>query len=159
FERSRTRKIFVEEDYAMDALVVEQPRVALRNIPFQFVGDLLVVIQVNGQDELFAHHGTFGPDVVRGKDAEFLYRQRFENRFDVLGVDVLPFLGDDHILLAAAEVEMPLRVQLAKIAGAKPAIHNGFGRQFGIVEVAGHDRLAAYPDFAHTVRGGLNDLD
>jgi hypothetical protein len=46
-----------------------------------------------------------------------------------------------------------------EISGAEPAVHDGFGGEFGIVEIAGHDGFAAHPDFAYAILGGVGDFD
>src|SRR4030095_2239720 len=120
-KRRGTGEILAEENDAVDALVVEQAGVALRYVAPQFFAEDLIVFQANGENELFADHGALGPHVVCRENAEFLDRQRFKHGFDVFGIDVLPFLGDDHVLFAAAEVEMATRIELAEISGAKPA--------------------------------------
>src|SRR5258706_15322581 len=85
---------------------------------------------MDDDNKLFADHGTLRPDVVCGENAEFLYFvywQAFECGFDVFRVDVFALFGDDHIFFAAAEAQMALRVEFAEVAGAEPAVHNGFG--------------------------------
>src|SRR5262245_5711531 len=54
---------------------------------------------------------------------------------------------------------MPLRVELAEVAGAEPTVHDRFGGELWIVEIARHDRFAAHPDFADAIGSGIDDFD
>ena len=45
-----------------------------------------------------------------------------EHPLDVLRKDVQPFRRDDHFLLAAADEQLPVGVELADVAGVKPAV-------------------------------------
>src|SRR5260370_2016545 len=49
--------------------------------------------------------------------AEFFYREALEGGLDVFGIDVLAFFGDDHVFLAAEELQMALGVEEAEVAG------------------------------------------
>src|SRR5258708_6794982 len=51
------------------------------------------------------------------------------------------------------------RIEAAEVAGHEPAVHDAFGGEFGLVEVAGHYGFAAHGDFADTVGIGIDDAD
>src|SRR5690606_7758552 len=53
--------------------------------------------------------------------------------------------GDDDVLLAAGDVEETLGVELAEVSRMQPAIDEGLGGRFGVVEITGADVLAAHP--------------
>ncbi len=46
----------------------------------------------------------------------------------------------------------------AKVTGQKPTVHNRLRSQFGVVQIAGHNRLAAHGHFSNSVRIGLGDF-
>ena len=101
----------------MDALVVQQPIVARDDVVAKRVGKGLVVFEMKRKDELLTDHTALWPDVVSREDAEFLHGQAFENGFDVLRVDVLPFFRDDHVFLTSGKNEMAGLVEAAEVAG------------------------------------------
>src|SRR5260370_7132753 len=111
------------------------------------------------QDEkqLLAYHGALRPDVIGREYAEFFYREALEGGLDVFGIDVLAFFGDDHVFLAAEELQMALGVEAAEVAGHEPAVDHGFLGEFGLVEVARHYGFAAHVDFADPIRTGFAD--
>ncbi len=47
---------------------------------------------------------------------------------------------------------MAVALEAAQIARQKPAIDDGFERQFRVVKIVRHHRLAAHRYFAHAVR-------
>ena len=53
---------------------------------------------------------------------------------DVGGVDVVA-AADDHVLAAAHDVEVAVRVEPAEVAGHQPAVHPGPGRGLGVAVV------------------------
>ena len=112
----------------------------------------LAWFRVKNHHQFFANHGALWPKIIRGEDAEFLYRQALENIFDVLGIDIFAFVGDDHVFLAAEELQDGRSDRAPEIAGHQPAVDDGFRGQFGIVEIMRHDRLAANGDFADAIR-------
>ena len=92
-------------------------------------------------------------DAGRDRLAEFLVRHADHRRvghrrmvdqgdLDLLGIDVQP-AGHDHVLGAVDEVEIPVRVEIAHVAGAEPPVlERRFGGR-GIAEIfAHHDRAA-----------------
>src|ERR1700737_5363182 len=113
------------------------------------------------QDEkqLLTDHGALRPNVVGGEYAEFFYGQAFEGGFDIFGIDVLAFFGDDHVFLAAEELEMAAGIEAAEVAGHEPTIDDGFGGELRLVEVAGHHGFAADRDFADAFGIGIEDAD
>ncbi len=129
------------------------------DVAAKVVGEGLTLLEMKDQEQLFADHGALWPDVVGGEDAEFLYGQAFERGFDVFGIDVLAFLGDNHVFLAAEELEMTCGIEAAEVAGHEPTVDDGFGGEFGLVEVAGHNRFAADGDFADAICVGIDDAD
>src|SRR6516165_10473950 len=50
-------------------------------------------------------------------------------------------------------------IDAAKVAGLEPTIRKCFGREFGIVQVTGHDRFAADVDFADTIFSRVYNFD
>src|SRR6266446_5970005 len=50
-------------------------------------------------------------------------------------------------------------VEAAEVAGHKPAVDDGFGGKFGLVEVAGHYGLAANGDLAEAVGIGIENAN
>src|SRR4030095_2421807 len=125
----------------------------------ELVRTRLAAFQMDGDDELFACHGAPGPNVVGGKHAEFFDGKAFERGFDVFRVDVLSFFGDDNIFLTAAEVQVTFGVEPSDIAGAEPAVDDGFGGEFRFMQIAGHDGLAANLNLADAVGTGISNAD
>ena len=117
-----------------------------------FRGYSLAWFEVDNEHQFFANHGSLGPKEIRGEDAEFLYRQALENIFDVLGIDVLAFFGDDHILSPAEKLQMAGGVELSEVAGHEPTVDDGLRGQFWIVEIMRHDHFAAHGNFADAIR-------
>src|ERR1700730_7932102 len=103
-ERSCTRKIFLVHHDSMNALVVKQPAIEQRDAFAQLFGQRLARLQVNHEHQLLANHRTLRPNVISGEDTKFLNGQALEDSLDVFRVNVLPFLGDDHIFLAAEKL-------------------------------------------------------
>src|ERR1700749_3376423 len=110
FKRCRARKIFFEDHDSMNAFVVEQAPVQKRNRLFQLVVVALSIFQMDDEQQLLSDHGPLRPNVIRSEYAKFLHRQRLEYRFDILGINILPFFGDDHVFLPAEELQMPAAV-------------------------------------------------
>ena len=73
---------------------------------------------------------------------------RGERALDVLGEDVQPLGRDDHLLLAALDVDAPLLVGAADVAGVQPAVGEGLRRGLGRAVVALGDVVAADEDLA-----------
>src|SRR5260370_42620469 len=113
------------------------------------------------QDEkqLLAYHGALRPDGIAREYAEFFYREALEGGLDVFGIDVLAFFGDDHVFLAAEDLQMALGGEAAEVAGHEPAVDHGFLGEVVLVEVARHYGFAAHEDFADAIRIGIDDAD
>src|SRR5262249_15043678 len=111
------------------------------------------------KDELLAGHGSLGPDVVGSENTKLFNGEALEDGFDVFRVDVFPFVGDDHVFLAAEKMEMAFIIEPAEIAGHEPAIDDGRCGELGLAEVTGHDRLAANRDFTNALVVGGKDAD
>ena len=79
-----------------------------------------------------------------------------DDALDVLGKDVEPFRRDDHFLLAAADEQPSLRVELTDIAGMKPAFLKRRVCRFRSAVISSRHVLAAHENFA--VRRDL-DID
>jgi len=118
----------------------------------------LTVLEVDHEEKFFVDHGTLRPDEVGGEDAEFLDVQAFEGLLNVFGVNVFSLFGDDHVFLAAEELQVPGGLEAAHVAGAHPAVHDGFGGESRFVEVAGHHRFAADGHFADAFGVRIADL-
>ena len=114
---------------------------------------------MNDDNQLFADHRAPRPDVVRGKNAEFLCRQALKRRFDVFWINVFPFLCDNHVFLAAAQMQVSLCVEFAEVAGTQPTFDDGLLGEFWIVEVTGHDGLAAHNHFSDAVGAGIGNFN
>src|ERR1700722_19228416 len=132
-KRCRARKVLFKNHDSMNALVVEQTPVQERNRFLQLVVVALPIFQMDDEQQLLSHHGPLRPDVIRSEHAKFLHRQRLEHGFDVFGIDVLPFFGDDHVFLAPEELQMPVTIKAAQVASAQPPIDDRFGGQFRLV--------------------------
>ena len=79
---------------------------------------------------------------------------------EVLRRDVLAAGGDDQILLAVGDLQEAVRVDLAEVAGAEPAVvGEGRCRRLGILVVAAEDGVAAHEDLAVLVEPDLAALD
>src|SRR5207302_7408415 len=141
----------------MNTLVVYQAIVARVDILAKFFAVLVSLVEVQRQHKFFAGHRSFWPDVVGGEHAKFFHRKALEYGFDVFGINIFPFFGDDHVFLATCELQMTLAVKAAEVAGQKPAVDDGFGRKFRLIQVAGHDGLAADTNFTDAVGGGIQN--
>src|SRR5712664_4497230 len=109
------------------------------------------------EHKLFANHRTLWPDVVGGENAKFLDSKALENCFNVLGINIFSFFGDDHVFLAARELQVASLVEAAKVAGQQPAVDDGFRRKFRLIHIARHDGFASNRNFANTVGGRIYD--
>src|SRR5258708_12033365 len=119
----------------------------------------MAFLETENEDQLLADHGAPRPDVIGGEDAEFFNGQTLEDAFDVLRVDVFSLFGDNHVFLAAEELQMAGRIDAAKIAGQEPTVHDGFCGEFGIVKVTGHHRFATDGELSNAVGIGVDDAD
>ena len=119
--------------------------------PDDVLGDGRVVQKEDGVD---AEVGAGGPaDDCRVGEALVLA----EDRLDVLRVDLLAVGEGEHVLLAAAEDEEPVRGELAEVAGVVPALGVDRGRRgLRVAPVAGEAAGAAGQDLAVL---GEADLD
>src|SRR5450432_2744354 len=149
--RCGPRKIFLPHQISAHTLEIRQAAVARRDFLQQFAVEALVLLQPQNQDQAFASQFFFRPDVVRGKHAVLLHRKSIENSFNILGINVLTALGDDHVLLAPEELKMSSTVKSPQIAGDQPAVNDGLKREFRVVQIMRHDCLAANRDFAHAL--------
>src|SRR5579864_8397169 len=143
----------------MNALVIQEFAVARGNGATKFLGISLAGLEMECKEELLADHGALGPDVVGGKDAKFLDGKTLENRFDVFRINVLTFLGDDHVFLAAEELQMAGGIESTEIAGHQPSVDDGFAGEFGLIQIAGHDCFAADSNLADSVGAWIDDAD
>ncbi len=71
-----------------------------------------------------------------------------QRSLQVLGIDVHPFARDDDIFLATLEVEIAFGIELADIAGAKPAFFVQHRLELFCLPIAGSNVGAAHQDFA-----------
>ena len=103
-------------------------------------------------------HALGGGARARGADDRGLAHAglRVQRLLDVFRKDVQSLRRDDHFLLAAADAQLSAGVELADVAGVKPAVAERAARLFRRVEVAARHVLAAHEDLA--VVGDL-DLD
>ena len=103
-------------------------------------------------------HAFGGRARARGADDRGLAhpRLRVQRLLDVFGKDIQSFRRDDHFLLAAPDAQLSAGVELADVAGVKPAVAERAARLLRSVEVAARHVLAADEDLA--VVGDL-DLD
>ena len=49
-------------------------------------------------------------------------------------------------------------IQAAQVSGQQPAVYDGFGGHFGIVEIVGHYGFAAHRDFTDSFRARIDDF-
>src|SRR4051812_15336277 len=78
---------------------------------------------------------------------------RAQHLLDLARIDVVA-ADDDHVLLAVADVEIAVGVDLADVAGIEPAVAQRLGGLLRPVAIALHDLRPARADFAE-----LDDLD
>src|SRR3546814_13975058 len=71
-----------------------------------------------------------------------------QHALDALRRDVVAAGIDDDVLLPVGNSDVALRVDLADVAGAQPAVDDRARRRLRIGPVASHDQLAASHDFA-----------
>src|SRR5208282_4902383 len=90
-ERSGQRKVFVVDHDAANAFVMDEPVIAGGDLLAEILGECLPRFEVDHQDELLAQHGAARPNIVCGKNAEFLHGQPFKSLLDVFRVNVLSF--------------------------------------------------------------------
>ena len=101
-----------------------------------------------------AHHNEGGhglPPVVifLANDGDFTDRRVVvQHLFDFAREDILA-TGDDDVLFAVDEVEMPLVVDAAEVAHGAPAVHQCFGGCLGLVPVAVEQPRVLDPHLAH----------
>ena len=81
------------------------------------VDEPLAAVRPHDHDQLLL---PVAPDHVAREDAELLHRQPVEDVLDVLGVDVLPARGHDHVLPAAEEAQVPGRLEPSEVAALFP---------------------------------------
>ena len=80
-------------------------------------------------------HPLLGPD-RHTDDAGLSHAgDPIEDALDVFRKDVQPFRRDDHFLLTAADVELPVGAEHADVAGVEPSVLERAGRFFTRVEV------------------------
>ena len=98
-------------------------------------------------------HPLLGPD-RHTDDAGLSHAgDPIEDALDVFRKDVQPFRRDDHFLLTAADVELPVGAEHADVAGVEPSVLERAGRFFTRVEVpfrhvvAAHENLAVRRNF------------
>ena len=101
--------------------------------------------------------------------------QVVQHHLDLLGIDVLAVVGQDHVLAAAQQEDVPFGVHRADVAGAEPAVAEHRGGRFRILVVAPeHDvpldgeftgdmlRIrgihAEFHDFRQVLPAGLGDV-
>ena len=98
----------------------------------------------------------FAPVFVRDADGAGLedLRMAEEDLVDLLGVDVVA-AGDDHVLLAVHEGQMPVLVQEADVPRVEPAVAEGVFRLLGLLVVARHELGPLDADLARLARRQL----
>ena len=69
------------------------------------------------QHKFFANHRTLWPDVVGRENTKFFDGEALEDGFNVFGVNVFAFLGDDHVFFAACELQMTRAIKTSEVAG------------------------------------------
>ena len=69
-------------------------------------------------------------------------RQFVENYLDLLGIDVLSVLGENHVLAAAQQEYVAVLIDGADVAGTEPAVLQYLGRGLGILVIALEDDVA-----------------
>src|ERR1700733_15539085 len=119
---------------AANALIIGQPRVAASH-DFLSVGS-----SVENQNRLYA----------AGSDHRGIMNTRLllQHAFHSLGENVETLGGHDHFFLAAENGQFSVVLQLADVAGMKPAVFEGARGLFGMLEVARGHVVAAHQDLA-----------
>src|SRR5580704_13835115 len=156
-QRGGARKILVVKNYAVNALVIQELAVARGNISAKLFRVSLAGLEMERKQQLLADHRALRPDIVGGKDAEFLDGKTIEDRLDILRINVFAFLGDDHVFLTAEELQVAGGIKTAEIAGHQPPVYDGLGGKLRFVEVAGHDCFAANGHLANAVVCRMDD--
>src|SRR5713226_9725141 len=109
------------------------------------------------ENKFFATHRTFQPNVVGGENTKLFDREALENSFNILRINIFPFFSDDHVFLAARELQTTRIVESPEVAGKQPAVNDGFRREFGLIQIAGHDGLASNGNFANAVGSWIHN--
>ena len=127
------------------------------------IGDLclfeIVKIGHDNSHELF-RTGTRFTLVLHADDRKLGDERAFQiMNFEVLGVNVFARRQHDHVLAAADDVEMAV-IELAEVAGAKPAvIRKRVCRRLFVAVVAGKNHRPFYQHFADALGVRFGDLD
>ena len=79
--------------------------------------------------------------------------------FDIFGINIFSFFGDDHVFLAAEKLQVAACVEAAQVAGHQPSVHDRFRGHFRIVEILRHHGLAAHGHFADAFGVGIRDAN
>src|SRR5205807_9080115 len=85
--------------------------------------------------------------------------QAVEDSLDVLGINVFAALGDDHVLLAPEELQMPVALKTPEVAGEQPSFDNGLERELRIIEIVRHHRLTARGYLSNSFSIGAEDAE
>ena len=117
----------------------------------QRIRELLVRLQSQDQHQHLFPQAFLRPDIVCRENAVLLYQQPIERRLNVLGINVLPAFGDDHVLLAPEQLQMSLAVEPAQITRQQPSVHDRLRGQFRIIEIVRHHRAALHRNFSDPV--------
>src|SRR5690348_5612021 len=119
----------------MNPFVIQELAVSRRDVATEFLRVSLAGLKMERKEELLTDQRPPRPDIVGGKYTKFLHGKTFEHRLYVFRINVFAFLGDDHVFLAAEELQMSGSVEAAKVAGHQPAVENSFGGELRIVQV------------------------
>ena len=105
--------------------------------------------------------GTLAPVRVRDPDDGALeHRGMGDDRLLHLDRGDVLAPRDDDVLAAVAQLDVPVRMPHGEVAGVEPAAVECRRRRLGVVEVAGHEDVAAHHDLAHrlAVTGDVTHL-
>ena len=70
-------------------------------------------------------------------------------RLDLFGVNILAIAQHDHFFFAPGEEEVPVRVEIAEVAGEEPSVAEDCGRRVRTVPITLHYHSAPQRDLAN----------
>src|SRR5918993_430937 len=123
---------------------LEAGDVLLAEVYDLLLGRLLALLQDNER------LGTLAPFLVGHRDDGGLHHRRVlgDGLFDLDGRDVLA-AGDDDVLVAVPDLDVPVRVPHGDVSGVVPTTLEGLVGRLLVLEVALGDHVAVHHDLAH----------
>src|SRR5512132_1449429 len=116
--------------------------------------DLLPRTELDERDDLLAVDVVRPADDPSRRDGRVLQQRRLDVPWK--DVEAAP---DDQVLLAVDDVDVPVVVEAAQVAGVEPAVPDRLRRQLRRAPVAEHDRAGTDADLADLAVAGDAHLD